>query len=550
MCVPSTRNMEGNIAFFPWCALTIFLLILSPHAFSQIPQGVTDNVRLVVQGLEPGSVEANGNFSVQVLISNDTALSGGSLGFTWASDMTNWGLDSVTFGPILNIWAVKLVNTLIPGKVLVGGQKAVGPGGTDLPPGTDQEWCTLWFGLRSPCDWGAGKSITIDSVFVEPSGYFVVTQTGQGTRYAQFVGAVTVNGHSLPDDDADCRPNGYDNCPSVNNFDQSDGDHDGVGDACDNCLQLSNPSQANGDGDLQGDACDNCLSIANSGQEDADADGVGDACDNCITDQNPSQADVDNDGPGDACDNCPSIANTTQDDIDADGVGDICDNCPDVPNTNQNDIDGDGHGDACFLPDNLNPVIFYVQGSGPTPSNGLPSWPSGDAAVNLTVIDPTGAVMSADSFGVITNTIGVSAHYLNINGNDSVVIDSAKTGNYQMLVVREVGANPNTQYTTSIRVDGTIEETSSPSTVPAFGTSDATQFQTIPYAFGDADGTLEVDINDVVFLLTYIFNGGVAPYPVAAGDSDCTGEIEINDAVFVIDYIFLGGAPPGCPKLP
>jgi len=61
---------------------------------------------------------------------------------------------------------------------------------------------------------------------------------------------------------------------------------------------------------------------------------------------------------------------------------------------------------------------------------------------------------------------------------------------------------------------------------------------------GDADGSGAVDIDDAVFLITYIFGGGPAPDPLAVGDSDCSGAIDIDDVVVLIEYIFAGGNPP------
>jgi len=61
---------------------------------------------------------------------------------------------------------------------------------------------------------------------------------------------------------------------------------------------------------------------------------------------------------------------------------------------------------------------------------------------------------------------------------------------------------------------------------------------------GDADGSEAVDIDDVVYLIQYIFAGGSAPAPLEAGDADCSGGVDIDDVVFVINYIFAGGPSP------
>ncbi|MBU1471642.1 MAG: hypothetical protein KJ723_13265 [candidate division Zixibacteria bacterium] len=62
---------------------------------------------------------------------------------------------------------------------------------------------------------------------------------------------------------------------------------------------------------------------------------------------------------------------------------------------------------------------------------------------------------------------------------------------------------------------------------------------------GDADGSTGVDIDDVVYLIAYIFTGG--PPPVAAvccGDADGSGGVDIDDVVYLIAYIFTGGPAP------
>jgi aminopeptidase N len=68
------------------------------------------------------------------------------------------------------------------------------------------------------------------------------------------------------------------------------------------------------------------------------------------------------------------------------------------------------------------------------------------------------------------------------------------------------------------------------------------------YTCGDANGSHDIDIADVVFLVSYIFLGGPAPNPTIAGDSNCSSSTDISDAVYLISYIFGGGPAPcdGC----
>jgi hypothetical protein len=61
---------------------------------------------------------------------------------------------------------------------------------------------------------------------------------------------------------------------------------------------------------------------------------------------------------------------------------------------------------------------------------------------------------------------------------------------------------------------------------------------------GDVDASDAVDIDDVVFLIQYIFASGTAPDPIEKGDVDVSGAIDIDDVVFLIQYIFSSGPSP------
>ena len=70
--------------------------------------------------------------------------------------------------------------------------------------------------------------------------------------------------------------------------------------------------------------------------------------------------------------------------------------------------------------------------------------------------------------------------------------------------------------------------------------------QSSPFLRGDANGDGVININDVVFLINYLFIGGPAPQPLQAGDANSDGVVNINDVVYLINYLFVGGPPPGC----
>ncbi|MBU1319609.1 MAG: hypothetical protein KKG33_09320 [candidate division Zixibacteria bacterium] len=66
----------------------------------------------------------------------------------------------------------------------------------------------------------------------------------------------------------------------------------------------------------------------------------------------------------------------------------------------------------------------------------------------------------------------------------------------------------------------------------------------INYMCGDPDASGDVDIDDIVYLIAYIFSGGSAPNPIASGDVDCTGSPDIDDAVYLVHFVFSGGPAP------
>jgi hypothetical protein len=63
---------------------------------------------------------------------------------------------------------------------------------------------------------------------------------------------------------------------------------------------------------------------------------------------------------------------------------------------------------------------------------------------------------------------------------------------------------------------------------------------------GDANASGGVDIDDVVYLIAFVFSGGPPPVPYlfASGDSSCDCWLDIDDIVYLIDYIFSDGPDP------
>lgn len=65
------------------------------------------------------------------------------------------------------------------------------------------------------------------------------------------------------------------------------------------------------------------------------------------------------------------------------------------------------------------------------------------------------------------------------------------------------------------------------------------------YDAGDADGNMQINISDVVFLIKYIFAGGYAPYTECMGDVNGDEMVNVSDVVALVNYIFAGGQIAG-----
>ena len=242
------------------------------------------------------------------------------------------------------------------------------------------------------------------------------------------------------------------------------------------------------------------LSMKHLDTLDPDGDGVYFYDDNCPFVPNPLQTNSDSDNLGDACDNCPFVTNPDQEDYDGDEIGDDCDTCPQDP---LNDIDGDslcGGEDNC--PEDYNP------GQDDNDSDFI-----GDACDNCPYLyNPGQEDADKDDIGddcdTCTDTDGDGY------GNPGYPMNTCPDDNCPNAY------NPD-------QLDSNFD-----------GVGDVCS------GCGDANGDGQVDIDDVVSLITYIFSGGPPPNPVCIGDADGSTGVDIDDVVYLINYIFSGGPPP------
>ena len=63
---------------------------------------------------------------------------------------------------------------------------------------------------------------------------------------------------------------------------------------------------------------------------------------------------------------------------------------------------------------------------------------------------------------------------------------------------------------------------------------------------GDVNDDGIVSGADIVFLLNYLYRGGVPPDPMSEGDANCDGIVDGTDIVFLLNYLYRGGDVPRC----
>jgi hypothetical protein len=67
-----------------------------------------------------------------------------------------------------------------------------------------------------------------------------------------------------------------------------------------------------------------------------------------------------------------------------------------------------------------------------------------------------------------------------------------------------------------------------------------------PFKCGDVNGTGDVSLADIVYLISYLFKFGPEPDPQYCGDTNGDGNVSLSDIVYLIAYLFKFGPEPVC----
>jgi hypothetical protein len=95
---------------------------------------------------------------------------------------------------------------------------------------------------------------------------------------------------------------------------------------------------------------------------------------------------------------------------------------------------------------------------------------------------------------------------------------------------------------------GTIGQTSvGPGSSPSYGVNSGFwQYFIGGFLRGDANGDGSIGLEDVIYLLNFLFKGGPPPSPFEAGNANCDGGVDLEDVVYLINYILRNGPRPSC----
>jgi len=172
-------------------------------------------------------------------------------------------------------------------------------------------------------------------------------------------------------------------------------------------------------------------------------------------------------------------------------------------------------------------------------------YPNGDTAWMRRYTQPgTGgdyvSDIALDRYGNVYITGGSSGIHL-----DYATIKYSSNGD-TVWVRRYNGTGNHTDYAIGITVDvsGNVYVTGG-----SDGNGTDYDYVTIKYPGalrGDTDRDGVIDLDDVVYLINYLYMNGYAPKPVEAGDTNCDGIVDVGDVIYLINYILKGGPEPSC----
>jgi hypothetical protein len=72
----------------------------------------------------------------------------------------------------------------------------------------------------------------------------------------------------------------------------------------------------------------------------------------------------------------------------------------------------------------------------------------------------------------------------------------------------------------------------------------STVLRVVAFLRGDVDNNSKYTMNDLTYLIGYLYRQGPAPMSMQAADVDKDGSVNIGDVTFMINFLYLNGPRP------
>jgi hypothetical protein len=275
-----------------------------------------------------------------------------------------------------------------------------------------------------------------------------------------------------------------------------------------------------------------------------------------------SYTDTDGDCIADSLDNCPAFVNAGQEDADGDGIGNLCDNCPYVFNPEQEfvcrpDTVIVGQPD-CFASVNHNnlSIPVYLNNHDTLKAVDVPlcyDWPFDPDSISYVGTRVQDFDVKIRSIDAVNKKIRIAL--IADDGGSGLVLPPVDAATANMPIAKIIFHLPYQCSQEMIAAPDSCTLVLPGDNLQSLKVVDNHDVGYVPglerdstkvlrYKPGDCNGDDNVDISDVVCLISYIFSGGT-PACLAASDANGDGSIDISDPVYLIAYIFSGGSMPG-----